>query len=229
MKKHLPREPQRFVITGAGRGIGLELARQVAARGDQVLATVRKPTAELSAIAGVEIVEGIDVADDAAADALRARVGDRRVDVLLLNAGILERHGLKELDPTSIRRQFEVNALAPLRIAAALAGQLGAGSKIAIVTSRMGSLADNGSGGYYGYRMSKAAVNIAGISLAHDLRAKGVAVVLLHPGYVRTGMTGGNGDVDAGTSAEGLLARIDELTLATSGRFFHANGSELPW
>ncbi len=93
----------------------------------------------------------------------------------------------------------------------------------------MGSITDNTSGGYYGYRMSKAALNAAGRSLAHDLAPRGVAVAILHPGFVQTPMTGGRGDVDAATAARNLLARIDELTPATSGRFLHANGAPLPW
>jgi NAD(P)-dependent dehydrogenase (short-subunit alcohol dehydrogenase family) len=103
------------------------------------------------------------------------------------------------------------------------------GSKLALVSSRMGSIGDNGSGGYYGYRMSKAALNAAGKSLAHDLRALGIAVVILHPGAVRTGMTGGHGAVDADDAAGGLLRRIDELAIETTGRFLHGDGTELPW
>jgi NAD(P)-dependent dehydrogenase (short-subunit alcohol dehydrogenase family) len=93
----------------------------------------------------------------------------------------------------------------------------------------MGSISDNGSGGYYGYRMSKAALNMAGVSLARDLLPKKVAVVLLHPGYVKTDMTHGGGDVEPSQAAKRLLTRIDELTLAATGKFFHANGEELPW
>jgi NAD(P)-dependent dehydrogenase (short-subunit alcohol dehydrogenase family) len=100
---------------------------------------------------------------------------------------------------------------------------------VAIVTSRMGSIEDNTSGGRYGYRMSKCAVNMAGRSLAHDLKDAGVAVAILHPGFVRTDMTGHQGLVDPPESAAGLIARIDELTLETSGGFWHANGERLPW
>ncbi len=128
-----------------------------------------------------------------------------------------------------MRRQFEVNSLGPLRVTAALRGNFGEGSKVAIITSRMGSIADNTSGGRYGYRMSKTAVNMAGRSLAQDLREAGVAVVILHPGFVRTDMTGGQGLIDAPESAAGLIARIDELTLETSGSFRHTNGEDLPW
>ena len=103
------------------------------------------------------------------------------------------------------------------------------GAKIAIVTSRMGSIADNTSGGYYGYRMSKAAVNMAGVSLAHDLRSRGVSVAILHPGFVRTGMTDGQGNIDPPQAVQGMLARIDALNLDTTGTFWHQNGETLPW
>ena len=103
------------------------------------------------------------------------------------------------------------------------------GAKVALITSRMGSIADNSSGGSYGYRMSKAALNAAGRSLAIDLAARGIAVGLLHPGYVRTDMTGGSGNVEASEAAAMLVARIDELDAAKSGSFRHANGEELPW
>ncbi len=110
-----------------------------------------------------------------------------------------------------------------------LLDNLGEGSKVAIITSRMGSIGDNTSGSRYGYRMSKAAVNIAGVSLAHDLREREIAVAILHPGFVRTGMTNHSGNIDPPEAARGLLARIDELTLETSGGFWHANGERLPW
>ena len=116
----------------------------------------------------------------------------------------------------------------PAVTALALRGTLAPGSKVAIVTSLMGSLGDNESGGYYGYRMSKAAVNVVGVNLAHDLRELGVAVVLLHPGMVATRMTGHRG-IAVEESARGLLARIDELTLDKSGTFRHQDGRELPW
>ncbi len=145
------------------------------------------------------------------------------------NAGVLTRETLADLSADRIRWQFEVNALAPLRTVAALRSRLVPGAKVGILTSRMGSVSDNTSGSMYGYRMSKAAVNAAGKSLSVDLHADGVAVALLHPGYVRTAMTGGNGYVDADHAAGGLIARLDELTLETTGRFWHADGPELPW
>jgi NAD(P)-dependent dehydrogenase (short-subunit alcohol dehydrogenase family) len=124
---------------------------------------------------------------------------------------------------------YEVNSLGPLLTTQALVGNLGEGSKVGIITSRMGSIDDNDSGGSYGYRMSKAAVNAAGKSLSIDLKPKGIAVAILHPGWVRTDMTGHNGLIDTDESACGLLDRMEELTLETSGSFWHTNGELLPW
>jgi NAD(P)-dependent dehydrogenase (short-subunit alcohol dehydrogenase family) len=215
-------------ITGANRGIGLELARQFKQRGDDVVAACRESSKELAKL-DVEVIEGVDVTEDGSVGELAKALGDRTVDVLVNCAGILSDESLTDLDFDRMRRQFEVNSLGPLRVTAALRGNLGKGSKVAIITSRMGSIADNTSGGRYGYRMSKTAVNMAGRSLAQDLREAGVAVVILHPGFVRTEMTGGQGLIDPPESAAGLIARIDELSLETSGSFRHTNGEELPW
>ena len=119
--------------------------------------------------------------------------------------------------------------MAPLFLTRTLLPRLRPGAKVALVSSRMGSIADNGSGGYYGYRMSRAALNAAGASLAHDLKAAGIAVVILYPGAVRTGMTGGQGAIEPNASAAGLLQRFDELELRTTGRFLHQDGTVLPW
>jgi NAD(P)-dependent dehydrogenase (short-subunit alcohol dehydrogenase family) len=216
------------VITGANRGIGLELARQLSARGDRVVAVCRTATQELREL-GVQVIEGVDVTSDEAVARLAKQLEGTRIDVLINNAGLLTRESLEDLDFDRIRHQLEVNALGPLRVTAALVPCLGAGSKVAIVTSRMGSIDDNTSGGRYGYRMSKAAVNMAGRSLAVDLAGRGIAVAILHPGFVRTEMTGFDGLVDPDESAAGLIARIDELDLASSGSFWHANGDRLPW
>jgi NAD(P)-dependent dehydrogenase (short-subunit alcohol dehydrogenase family) len=216
------------LITGANRGIGLELARLSAARGDRVLAVCREPSPELSAL-NVEVHDGVDVTDSDSLAQLDRSLGDVHIDTLINNAGILRSTSLDDLDFDAILRQFEVNAMGPLRVVAALRKRMGQGSKVAIVTSRMGSLADNSSGGSYGYRMSKAAVNMAGVSLAHDLRREGIAVALLHPGWVKTDMTQQSGNITAQESAGGLLARIDDLTLETSGGFWHESGERLAW
>ena len=216
------------VITGANRGIGLELTRQFRKRGDEVVAACRKSSDELAKL-DVEVVEGVDVADDAGAGRLTASLEGRTVDVLVNCAGILSDESLGDLDFDRMRRQYEINSLGPLRVTAALRENLVQGSKVAIITSRMGSIEDNTSGGRYGYRMSKAAVNMAGRSLANDLKDDGVAVAILHPGFVRTEMTGHQGLIDPPESAAGLIARIDEVTLETTGTFWHTNGEVIPW
>jgi len=216
------------VVTGANRGIGRELCCQLAARGASVIAICRRSSPELDQL-GVRVESGVDVTDSGSLDALAQRLNGEEIDLLVNNAGIGEFSRFDAIDLESVRRQFEVNAAGPLRVTLALLPLLHPGSKVAIITSRMGSIADNSSGGFYGYRMSKAAVNAAGVSLAHDLRDRGVAVALLHPGMVRTDMTGGQG-IEPSDSVRGLLARIDALTLETSGRFLHAiTGEELPW
>ena len=216
------------LITGANRGIGLEFARQLKTRGHHVLAVCRSSSAELVAL-GVDVVDGIDVASDRSASSLSERVADTALDWVIANAGILVPDALPHLSFDQVQKQFEVNAMGALRTVTAVLPRLGRGSKIALITSRMGSIADNGSGNYYGYRMSKAALNAAGMSLARDLKDRGIAVALLHPGYVRTEMTGHHGSVEASEAAAQLIARIDALTLETSGTFWHANGEVLPW
>lgn len=219
------------LITGANRGIGLALARHFTGRGDTVIAACRSSSEALVAT-GAQVEPGVDVTDGAALAALARRLGDTRIDVLVLNAGILRDEALGEIDEAgfdSMRRQFEVNALGPLRVAQMLMGNLADGAKVGIVTSRMGSVADNGSGGRYGYRASKAAVNAIGKSLAVDLAPRGISVFLLHPGYVATDMVGGSGDVSPEQAAEKLVERLDTLTLEQTGTFWHANGTPLPW
>ena len=215
------------VVTGANRGIGLELTRQLAAKGWRVLAVCRRASDALQS-AGVEVLEGIDVTDPACLERLRAAIA-APIDLLVNNAGLLTKETLEEPNLDAIRRQFEINSLAPLAVTHTLLDRLAHGAKVAIVTSRMGSLADNTSGSRYGYRMSKAAANMMGVSLARDLAPRGVAVAILHPGFVRTGMTGGNGYIDADEAAAGLLARIDEAVAGEEPRFRHANGETLPW
>lgn len=216
----------RVLITGANRGIGLELTRQLSERGDTVIALCRESTPELDALAS-EVVTGIDVTEDSGAKKAARELGDSRVDILINNAGIFSNETLHDLDFDEIRRNFEVNALGPLRMTHALQGHLADGAKVIFITSRMGSIEDNGSGAYYGYRMAKAALNMAGVNLAHDLRGK-ASVAILHPGLVATRMTGFSG-VSTEESAAGLIERIDALGPEGSGGFWHANGDRLPW
>ena len=218
-----------YLVTGSNRGIGLEYCRQLQARGDQVIAVCRTPSPELEAL-GVRLEAGIELTAEADLDALQQRLAGQPLDGVILNAGMLEANRLENLDSDSLRRQFEVNALAPLRLVATLLPNLQPGSKLALMTSRMGSIDDNSSGSSYGYRMSKVALNMAGRSLAIDLRPRGIAVALLHPGLVRTRMVNFNPQgISPAEAVRGLLARIDALSLATSGGFWHANGTLLPW
>ena len=216
------------LVTGANRGIGLELCKQLKDKDWTVIGACRETSDELEAL-GVHVETGLDVTSDQSVADLRRRLEGVRLDLLINNAGILSRESLEDLDFERMRRQFEVNSLGPLRVTHALLENLGEGCKLALITSRMGSVGDNTSGARYGYRMSKAALNIAGVSLSHDLKSRGVAVAILHPGFVRTGMTNFEGLIDCSEAAAGLIARIEELTLETSGGFWHENGERLPW
>jgi NAD(P)-dependent dehydrogenase (short-subunit alcohol dehydrogenase family) len=216
------------LVTGANRGIGLALCRRLKAGGREVIAVCRKSSAALDAL-GVRVEAGVDLTSDAAVSELARRLAGVALDELICNAGILREDALDDRAYDDIRAQLEVNAIAPVRIVAALHRILRKGGKIALITSRMGSIGDNGSGGYYGYRMSKAALNAAGMSLARDLASSGVAVAILHPGFVRTDMTDHTGNIDPEDAAKQLVDRLDALTLETTGTFWHANGQVLPW
>lgn len=219
---------KQVLITGANRGIGLELARHYAGHGWQVIGVCRQTSAELDAIAK-SVVQGIDVTEPKSIETLVSAVAGETIDLLINNAGLLQDEQLGSIDFDSIRRQMEINAYAPLRVTEALLANMEAGGKIALITSRMGSIADNDSGGRYGYRASKAALNAFGKSLAMDLKADGIAVALLHPGYVKTRMVNFGGMITPEEAATGLAARIDGLTLENTGSFWHSNGDALPW
>ncbi|MDO3384899.1 SDR family oxidoreductase [Gilvimarinus sp. SDUM040013] len=216
------------VITGANRGIGLSFVKHYLANGAKVFAACREASPELGQ-SGAQIIEDVDVSTDQGIETLSGALQGVNIDVLINNAGILRDEQLGNLNIETIRDQFEINALAPLRVTEALANNLGDNAKVALVTSRMGSISDNTSGGRYGYRMSKAALNAAGMSLAQDLKGRGVAVAILHPGLVGTDMIGGYGDITPDQAAERLIARINELNLANTGTFWHSNGEVLPW
>ena len=218
-----------WLVTGGNRGIGLELARQLHARGDVVIATCRSSSPELDAV-GCRVVEGIDVGSDDVGAALDAALEPGEpIDVIVNNAGIGGWDSLGQIDLDRARRQFDVNTLGPLRVALALLPRLERGAKIGFVSSKAGSIGDRPSGGNYGYRMSKSALNMGAANLAAELASRGILVVALHPGFVRTEMTSGSGNIDPLEAAAGLIARLDELDESRSGRFWHADGTELPW
>jgi short-subunit dehydrogenase len=218
-----------YLITGANRGIGLEFARQLKDRGEEVIATCRSSSSELDSLS-VRVETNIDITSGESVVRLKEKLDDIRVDVLIQNAGIAEFNSLSNLDPQSIVHQFEVNALSPLCCVQTMLSQLSKSAKIALISSRMGSIEDNSSGGSYGYRMSKAALCMAGKSLSVDLKLRGISVAILHPGLVSTRMTGftSNG-IQPKESVKGLIQRIDELTLENTGTFWHSNGEILPW
>lgn len=219
---------KNVVITGANRGIGLSFAKHYQQQGCQVFAACRQSSSELNAT-DATVIEGIDVADDNNVAQLAEQLQGKQIDLLINNAGILQNEVLGNIDYESIQTQFLVNALGPLKVTEALKEQLANNSKIAMITSRMGSIEDNTSGGRYGYRMSKAALNAAAMSLSHDLRNKGVSVAIIHPGLVSTDMIGGHGDITPDQAAERIAQRIEELNLNNSGTFWHSSGEVLPW
>jgi NAD(P)-dependent dehydrogenase (short-subunit alcohol dehydrogenase family) len=223
----------RFVITGANRGIGLELARQIAARGDFVEAGVREPEAaeELGALAARAAarvrVHTCDVASDTSVRAFAAAVGDVAVDVLINNAGVKgKRQPLAELDFEDAIRTIDTNALGAVRVTRALLPNLfrGEGKRVAHISSGLGSIADNTTGDAYAYRMSKAALNMASRSMAVDLRGEGIISVVLNPGWVKTDMGGPSAPTEVDESVRRMLGIIDGLTLEQSGSFIDYRG-----
>lgn len=215
------------LVTGCNRGIGLQLVTQLQRRGDNVIGVCRNSTKELGEL-DIRIIDGIDVSDGNSVEKLKATLGDEPLDILINNAGILRHDAFGTINYDEMLEQYRVNALGPLRVTEALSENLRDGSKVAIVSSRVGSIDDNGSGGNWGYRASKTAVNMIGTNLMHEMKPRGIAVALLHPGLVATDMTNQSG-VTAEDSARGLIQRIDELTLENTGGFWHAEGYQLPW
>lgn len=228
----------QYIITGANRGIGLEFVKQLAEEGKHIIATARDPegASELQAIASVSEqrvrVMQLDVADVASVDAFVKEIANIDVDALINNAGIYPRSGsLGSIDWEMARTGFEVNTIAPLRLAEALLPnvQRSKGKLIMNVTSQMGSIDDNGSGGSYAYRMSKTALNMGTRSLANDTRGDGVIAFVIHPGWVQTDMGGPNASITPEKSVEGMLSVLHGATEETSGAFMNWNGSTLPW
>jgi len=228
-----------ILVTGANRGLGLEFTRQYAADGWQVIAACRDPQAagDLQTLAagsaGRIRVIGVNVADTASVRAAVAGLKEEPIDILLNNAGIGSPPGktLGSLDYAAWLKVLDVNALGPARMAEALVENVARSDRklIVTVTSRMGSIADNASGGSYPYRSSKAAVNMVVKSLSRDLAARGIACVLLHPGWVRTDMGGSGGKLSPAESITELRKLIAKLGPKDSGKFFDYDGGEIPW
>jgi NAD(P)-dependent dehydrogenase (short-subunit alcohol dehydrogenase family) len=220
------------VVVGADRGIGAALVDVYLERGDDAVAVCLE-SGDTWTERGARAIGQIDVTDDAAVAKLAAELGDAPIDTLVHVAGTAAFSRWGRFDFDRMLEHYSLNALGPLRVVSALADNLHDGSRVGIVTSRMGSIGDNGSGGMYSYRMSKAAANMLGVNLHHELAPRGVRVVLLHPGTVATQMTKGapgwNEFTRPAESAAGLAAQLDRLGPGSPVEFRHQDGTLLPW
>lgn len=217
-----------LLITGANRGLGLEFVRQYAADGWRVIAACRKPDTadDLRAVSGDVRVETLDVSRLADIQDFTDRLGQEALDLLICNAGVM---GPRQADAGEWLKTLAVNSVAPTMLALALADRMVDRGKIVAITSQMGSIADNGSGGFIAYRSSKAALNAAWRSLAIDWRDRPLTVAMLHPGWVQTDMGGGSAPVTPCDSIAGMRRVIDGLTPDRSGSFLSFTGATIPW
>lgn len=230
---------ENVLVTGANRGIGLGHTHAFAARGIHVFATARIPhdASDLHALAGEFpgkiTVLGYDAAHPDGLASLKAAIGNTPLDLLLANAGAMgsDRQSFGSVDMVAMLQLVRVNSLAPLALAESLAGNVARSQKklIAFQSSRMGSIADNTSGGYYAYRTSKAALNMVAVGLTNDLRPQGFTVITMHPGWVRTRMGGQGGQISVEQSVRGQQRLFDKVQAGDTGRFFNYDGTELPW
>jgi NAD(P)-dependent dehydrogenase (short-subunit alcohol dehydrogenase family) len=227
-----------ILITGANRGIGLKLSEQFAEDGWQVLACCRNPAdaGELQALGerGLAVeVQALDVTNYEQMAALSDQLGNRPIDILLNNAGIYGSKGASfgEIDAQEWRQVLEVNTIAPLMLVQAFVEQVAASQKklVAIIGSKVGSIADNSSGGSYIYRSSKTAVNQVVKCLSIDLADRDISVISLHPGWVQTEMGGPNAEISTDESVSGLKNILQTAGLAQSGHFIEYDGSSIPW
>ncbi|MBK2126118.1 SDR family oxidoreductase [Fangia hongkongensis] len=218
------------LITGANRGVGLTLAQVYSEKGYRVIASCRNISREMESLNG-ELIFDADVASDQKVKKLVAQLNGESIDVVINNAGVWGSESLSNMDFNKMLEDYNTNALGALRVVDALYthGLLSEAAKVALITSKMGSIEDNGSGGRYAYRMSKAALNAAGKSLAIDLKSEGKAVVLIHPGWVQTDMGGKNALISAQESAKGIYKVIDHLSIETTGSFVDYKGQVIPW
>lgn len=222
-----------IVIIGANRGIGLEFCRQyLKNEANHIFAVCRKTSSGLDNLAGdrLSIIQGVDVGDLKSYEALEGQLGSTKIDLILHNSGIMKPVSLASFKLESINEQFQINTLGPIHSTLSLLPLLNQGGKIAFLTSKMGSIQDNTSGGSYGYRISKCALNMFARSLSHDLREQGIAVALLHPGWVKTDMTGHNGLITVEESVSGLIKVIEEkVNLENSGIYIDYKFDQIPW
>ncbi|MCB1145168.1 MAG: SDR family oxidoreductase [Leptospiraceae bacterium] len=216
-----------IVITGANRGIGFGLAKEFSKSGHNVIGVCRNASNDMRNHCS-EVLDGYDVTKEESLTSLYEKLSGTKIDILINNAGILQQDSLSQLPSNSLLDQFKVNAMAPILLTSKILPLIQKPGKVVVITSRMGSIADNGSGGYYGYRMSKAAVNAAFVSLARDLASSDIHVAIIHPGMVATEMTGRQG-IPVEEAVSGIVHRINELNASSSGKFYHQNGEELPW
>ncbi|ACT48683.1 SDR family oxidoreductase [Methylotenera mobilis] len=229
-------ENYQVLITGANRGLGLEFTKQYAKDGWRVLACCRVPK-QASALqelantySNIQIFT-LDVADFAQVDALAQQLKDEKIDVLINNAGIYPDSSTHQINTDDWLDAFTVNSISPYKIATAFTPHIAKSSlkKIATLTSKMGSIDDNTSGGSYIYRSSKAAANMVMKSLATDLQPQGISVVILHPGWVQTDMGGSNALIDTKTSVAGMRRVIEYLKLSNTGCFIAYDGQSINW
>lgn len=223
MKKEVS---MHVVVFGANRGIGLEFCKRYKDSGFKVSAICRQSNDQLN-----QLVDHVYTSVDTTNLDMIQKTAEKieEIDLLVHVAGILRDENLESMNFETIGEQLAVNSMGPLMSILGLLPKIKAGGKIGVLTSRMGSITDNTSGGRYGYRMSKAALNAGLKSLAIDLKPKEIAIGILHPGYVRTEMTGGSGLIDTSESVWGLMKILEKLNLENTGTFWHTNGEELPW
>jgi NAD(P)-dependent dehydrogenase (short-subunit alcohol dehydrogenase family) len=224
--------PDTYLVTGAGRGVGLALARQIAGDRLRLLATLRDPASAPHLEGVASRMLRLDAADVASIESLRAQAADEPIDILINNAGIsASGKAIESLDHAELQHIMMVNAIAPMLIAKALLPNLRAGRRRIIIniTSQLGSIANNNGGSSYGYRASKAALNMLTRSLANELRPEGFTCIAVHPGWVKTDMGGPQAPLTPEQSARDILALIERLTPSDTGSFLSHHGATLPW
>jgi len=219
----------KIAVVGSNRGIGLEITKKLISEKHEVYAFCRKPSQDLQKAEPKQIIEDFEVTSLDAMKSSLESLDQKDFDALIHVSGVLKSDTFEDFNVDDITNQFKVNSLGPILSSKAFKPYLKSDAKVALLTSRMGSIEDNSSGDMYGYRMSKAALNMAGKNLAHDYKEDGVTVLMLHPGYVQTDMTNNNGDVSPKESAAKLIDLIMSKGFEESGTFWHMNGEKLPW